>query len=176
MIRKTSMLIGAAAGFSLLAAAAVHTGQQQNEPKTFEGRIVDLHYYLSLEGTPELGDPAIAGKNFGGPIGLLVERDRVILGKTTDLYILVAEPERDTPHLDDKPRDRSGPNMDDHKPKMKHYQQAQRMTGENVQITGRQFERDDVRAIEIRRIEKKEASPANRDRPRDGGSGRQPTP
>lgn len=191
MIRITSIVIAAAVGTSLLAAAAMQTGQQQDrqdrqrdagEAETLEGRIVDLHHYLTLEETPDLGDAAIAGENFGGPVALLVEEERMIRGPKAVLYVLVAAPERDAdPRGGENRPDRGGPyhqqgdSQDRPKPgKNAKYEQAQQMTGKMVRITGRQLERD-VKAIEIRQIEEGAAdSPQSsedrdRDRPRRPG-------
>jgi hypothetical protein len=187
-LRTSSIVIAAAVGTSLLAAATMQTGQQQDrqdrqqqnverEVQTLEGRIVDLHHYLTLEDTPDMGDPAIAGENFGGPVALLVEEDRMIRGARTVLYVLVAAPERD-----EAPRDREnrlaprGPNVDEHdrihqdKKNAKH-EQAKSMTGKMVRITGKQLERDGVKALEIRQIVEGPArapqTPQDRDRDRD---------
>jgi len=183
MLRSTSIVIAAAVGTSLLAAAAMQTGQQQDRPdrqqpagevETLEGRIVDLYHYLKLEESPDLGDPAIAGENFGGPVGLLVEEDRMIRGPRTVLYVLVAAPEREARRDGDRRPDRGGPNVDEHdraKPgKAVKYEQAKNMTGKFVRITGKQLERD-IKAIEIRQIEERAArsrqAPEERDRDRD---------
>jgi hypothetical protein len=170
MIRRTSIVIAAAVGTSILAAAAMQTGQQQREQQirdrdrqaeTFEGKIVDLHHYLTLEGSPDFGDPGIAGENFGGPVGLLVEEDRMIRGPRTVLYVVLVEPEREMPQRggDEMPEpggpQQHGQNPDHHKAASKKYKEAQDMTGSNVTITGREIERDNVKAIVIRTIEPK---------------------
>lgn len=166
MIRVTSIVVAAAVGISVLAAAAMQSGQQQDrqdrerQAETFEGRIVDLHHYLTLEGSPDLSDPGIAGENFGGPIGLLVEEDRMIRGTRTVLHVLLVEPEREaTGRSRDRIPDHGGPHHPEFEDKgrgkagIAKYKQAQEKTGEQVRITGKMVERDNVKAIVIRNIQ-----------------------
>lgn len=179
----TSIVLAAAVGTSILAAASMQTGQQQErqdrererqdrerQAEMFEGRIVDLHHYMTLEGTPDVGDSRIAGENFGGPVGLLVEEDRMIRGTRTVLYVVLVEPERAaTPGGRDQMPERGGPQQPEHdkqdrsKAGSVNYKQAQKMTGERVRITGKEIERDNVKAIVIRNIQ-----PISGERERDG--------
>lgn len=173
MIRTTSIVIAGAVGVSLLAAAAMQTERHQQdraEIEAMEGIIVDLHHYMTMEETPDLGDPGIAGENFGGPVGLLVEQERAILPKRTVLYVVLAEPENAVPRESDM-RNVGGPRGEhDHTDRDKAdkagkamINKAQKMTGERVRITGKELERDNVKAIVIRTIDEVAALPPDRD-------------
>lgn len=174
MIHKTSIVIAAAVGTSLLAAAAIQTGQER-ESGVFEGRIVDLHHYMTIDETPDLGDPGIAGENFGGPVGLLVEEQRRIFPNRTVLYVVLVAPEDETAAPQefqpdaDPDREPIGPsdheNMRDHhderevirnKDGAEMFKKAKEMTGETVRIIGQQLERDNMKAVVVRSIEQQE--------------------
>jgi hypothetical protein len=128
MIRKTSIVLAAALGTSVLVAAAVQTGQDRQqrqqqgqqeqragESVTLEGTIIDLYHYMRADendwwdfdwGNDDNGDQYREkfGQATGGPVGLLVKEERAILPDTERLYIVLAEPH----HMDRPGMDRPG--------------------------------------------------------------------
>lgn len=205
MIRTTAILVAAALGTSILAAAAVQTGQQQRQQSqqqdrttsqdkdtvTKQGRIVDLYHYMKADenGRNDIESAAYTQRSSGGPVALLVKRDRTILPDTEELYLILCAPE-DEGH---SPGTRPGQQQPGHQPgqpdrnqpgqhgrdhdrhqtgqtvRNQMFEKAQQMVGQQVRITGKELERNDIQAIVVKDLQPDRggARPQDRDRDRD---------
>lgn len=135
---KALIAAGALGSMAVLGAGmSAGTAMQDSEAdpmELFHGEIVDYYHYLA---EPDEGDeaqpenPAARGE-FSGALALLVVED-TMLGEKTNVHILVVDP--------DSPERRTL------------MEQARRMIGKDVDVTGRILERDDSKGLAAARIE-----------------------
>lgn len=157
----TLIAAGATAGV-LMAAVAAQSGQdrqperrQSAERTTLEGKVVDMHHYLT---SSEDSEQATRQRNHGGPVGILVTSSGV-LGTTEAVHLVVFAPPTDERRPS---RDRDAQQGQDRNPEMGQdrdarqgramYERIQRMVGQDVVIAGTTHERNDIKAIAIEEI------------------------
>lgn len=100
-----------------------------------EGRVVDLHGYVTSAEESEDDETSArdrSARSTGGPVGLLV-REEGLLRTTETVHVIAFDPESE--------HGRST------------YDQAKKMTGQNVKITGRPLEREGLRVLAVQEVE-----------------------
>lgn len=191
---RTGMIAGAVLLAGLLAAPLVTTAetqdqrdrernqdrrQQQQETTQVEGLIVDLHHYLKHEDREldEYSDADVAGQNHGGPLAIVVKDEGVVMS-STELHVICFEPaqmrdrnpmqrqrnpgNRPGDNGQDRDRDRDRDRERDGDSEMT--KQVKNMVGQRVQITGVEMERDGVKAIAVKQVQRQRS---NRDQDQD---------
>ena len=137
MYIKALITAGALGSIAMLGAGmTAGTAMQDSQDERLElyhGEIVDYYHYLAEPDEDDEAEPTnpVARGEFGGALALLIVED-TMLGEKTTVHILVVDP--------DSPERRTL------------IEQARRMVGKDVEVTGRILERDDSRGLAAVRI------------------------